>query len=231
MNIVISGASRGIGKAIALKLSEEKVHRVLITGRNESSLKIISSNALYNNILTYEMDLANVEIHATGFVKFIRENMGNVDIIINNAGAIKVQDFLDFSLIDARKLMEINFFGPSELIRQLVPLMPEGSHIINISSMGAYQGSSKYKGLSFYSAAKAALACLTECLAAELSERKISVNCLALGAVQTEMLEEAFPGYKAPVSADDMGSFIAGFALNGQRCFNGKIIPVAISDP
>jgi NAD(P)-dependent dehydrogenase (short-subunit alcohol dehydrogenase family) len=110
-------------------------------------------------------------------------------------------------------------------------LMPYGSHIINISSMGGFQGSSKYRGLSYYSASKAAIACLSECLAEEFSESGIRVNCLALGSVQTEMLAEAFPGYKAPVDASEMAHFISDFALNGSKYFNGKIIPVAINNP
>src|SRR5665647_2552069 len=97
---------------------------------------------------------------------------------------------------EGRIIMETNFFGPGSLIRIVKPLMPSGSHIVNISSMGGYQGSSKYRGLSYYSASKAALACLTECLALEFNRFRISVNCLALGSVQTEMLDEAFPGYK-----------------------------------
>jgi NAD(P)-dependent dehydrogenase (short-subunit alcohol dehydrogenase family) len=97
--------------------------------------------------------------------------------------------------------------------------------------MGGFQGSAKYKGLSYYSASKAAIACLTECLAKEFSEYGIRVNCLALGAVQTEMLDEAFPGYKAPVNAKQMAEFVSGFALNGHKFFNGKILPVAIGNP
>jgi NAD(P)-dependent dehydrogenase (short-subunit alcohol dehydrogenase family) len=109
--------------------------------------------------------------------------------------------------------------------------MLEGSHIVNISSMGGFQGSSKYRGLSYYSASKAAIGCLTECLAIEFSEAGIKVNCLAIGAVQTEMFEEAFPGLKAPVSASEMGRYVSEFALNGHKFFNGKILPVAISNP
>jgi NAD(P)-dependent dehydrogenase (short-subunit alcohol dehydrogenase family) len=109
--------------------------------------------------------------------------------------------------------------------------MDKGSHIVNIASMGGFQGSSKYPGLSCYSASKAALACLTECLAGEFTESGIKVNCLALGSVQTEMLEEAFPGYKAPVDAQEMAEFIADFALKGHKFFNGKILPVAVNNP
>jgi NAD(P)-dependent dehydrogenase (short-subunit alcohol dehydrogenase family) len=132
---------------------------------------------------------------------------------------------------EARMIMETNFFGPASLIRVVKPLMPSGSHIVNISSMGGYQGSSKYRGLSYYSASKAALACLTECLATEFTGLGISVNCLALGSVQTEMINEAFPGYKAPVDAKQMAEYISGFALTGHKFFNGKILPVAVSNP
>jgi NAD(P)-dependent dehydrogenase (short-subunit alcohol dehydrogenase family) len=97
--------------------------------------------------------------------------------------------------------------------------------------MGGFQGSVKFKGLSYYSASKAAISCLTECLANEFSESRISVNCLALGAVQTEMLNEAFPGYKAPVEAHEMAEFISEFALSGHKFFNGKILPVAVGTP
>ena len=97
--------------------------------------------------------------------------------------------------------------------------------------MGGFQGSVKYKGLAYYSASKAALACLTECLAVELAELGISANCLALGSVQTEMFENAFPGFKAPIQPAEMAAFISYFAVNGNKFFNGKILPVAVSNP
>lgn len=97
--------------------------------------------------------------------------------------------------------------------------------------MGAFQGSAKFAGLSAYSASKAALHTLTECLALELADRQIKVNCLALGSAQTEMLEQAFPGYQSPVMAFEMGKYIADFALTGHRFFNGKILPVAVTTP
>jgi NAD(P)-dependent dehydrogenase (short-subunit alcohol dehydrogenase family) len=72
---------------------------------------------------------------------------------------------------------------------------------------------------------------MTECMATEFSKSGISVNCLALGSVQTEMMELAFPGYKAPVKAFEMAGFIADFAVNGNKFFNGKILPVAVNNP
>jgi NAD(P)-dependent dehydrogenase (short-subunit alcohol dehydrogenase family) len=161
----------------------------------------------------------------------VSDHFGRVDILVNIAGFLITKDFLDMANDEARLMMETNFFGPASLIRILKPIMPAGSHIVNITSMGGFQGSAKYKGLSYYSASKAALACLTECLANEFAEYGISVNCLALGAVQTEMLDEAFPGYKAPVDAKQMAKFISDFALNGHKFFNGKILPVAVGNP
>jgi NAD(P)-dependent dehydrogenase (short-subunit alcohol dehydrogenase family) len=97
--------------------------------------------------------------------------------------------------------------------------------------MGGFQGAAKFPGLSAYSSSKAALAGLTECLAEELKSKNISVNCLAIGAVQTEMLAKAFPGYKAPLKPNQMAEFICNFALTGHTYFNGKIIPVASTTP
>ena len=128
-------------------------------------------------------------------------------------------------------MIETNFFGPAAFIKLSAPLMPPGSHIVNISSMGGFQGSSKYRGLSVYSASKAAISCLSECLAGEFSGLGISVNCLALGSVQTEMFENAFPGFNAQMSPEEMAGFIVWFASNGHKFFNGKVLPVAVNNP
>ena len=116
-------------------------------------------------------------------------------------------------------------------IQNTLPLMQSGSHIVNIGSMGGFQGSVKFPGLAAYSASKAALHTLTECLAFELADQGIKVNCLALGSAQTEMLEKAFPGYESPVMAFEMGKYIADFARTGHKFFNGKTLPVAVTTP
>jgi NAD(P)-dependent dehydrogenase (short-subunit alcohol dehydrogenase family) len=97
--------------------------------------------------------------------------------------------------------------------------------------MGGVQGTVKFPGLSAYSSSKAALAGLTECLAIEFQDKDIAVNCLALGAVQTEMLQEAFPGFKAPVSPDKMAEFIGNFVLTAHHFMNGKVLPISLSTP
>ena len=131
------------------------------------------------------------------------------------------------------KMVRVNFLGSVKFIQVLLPKLggKKVSHVINIGSMGGFQGSSKFPGLSVYSASKAALASITECLATEFYDRNIRFNCLALGAVQTEMLTEAFPGYKAPVSPESMAEYIVEFGLNGHKFFNGKVLPVSLIDP
>ena len=139
----------------------------------------------------------------------------------------------DYSWEEIRQVFNINFFGPALFTKLLISNLGsiEPGHVVNIGGMGGYQGSVKFPGLSFYSASKAAIANLTECLAEEYKEYNISFNCLAMGAVNTEMLKKAFPGYIAPVEPDQMGKFIAEFAISGHKYFNGKVIPVSLSTP
>ena len=229
MNIIINGGTRGIGKEVVLKLAQNPDNQILVTGRNITSLNSLYSGS--GNIRIIPLDLSVIDTNIVSFRESVNSCFKVVDILINMAGVLILKDFSDFGNNEARAIMETNFFGPASVIRIVKPMMPKGSHIVNISSMGGFQGSAKFKGLSYYSASKAALACLSECLAEEFRESGISVNCLALGAVQTEMFAKAFPGFKSPVDAKEMAEYISGFALNGHKFFNGNIIPVATNNP
>jgi short-subunit dehydrogenase len=229
MNIIVNGGTRGIGKEVVLNLAQDNRNQILVTGRNEKALKSLSTR--FRNVHILPIDLSVFDAQIESFRNAVFSHFNCVDILINMAGLLFAKEFMDIENNEARLMMETNFFGPASVIRVVKPIMSEGTHIVNISSMGGFQGSAKYKGLSYYSASKAALACLSECMAMEFMESGISVNCLALGSVQTEMLEEAFPGYKAPVAAKNMAEFISYFALNGHKFMNGKIIPVAVNNP
>jgi len=231
MNILITGGSKGIGREVAMSLAADKNNQVLVTGRDENALRSLENDAPHENISRYVIDFSEAGNTYTTFAEHVSSVFSIVDILVNNAGSLVNKGFTELNDAEIRQMMEINYFAPAAIIRYLFPLFRKGSHIINISSMGGYQGSTKFNGLSCYSASKAAIACLTECLASEFSEYGISVNCLAPGSVSTEMLSEAFPGYNAPVSAREMGDFIAWFALNGGKLFNGKILPVALTTP
>jgi len=229
MNIIVNGGSRGIGKEVVLYLSRDINNQIIVTGRNVTALKSLSAASPNIHPVTSDISVHD-DLESTFTGKIVR-HFSRVDILINMAGALVSKEFMNIDDKEARSMMETNFFGPATVIRMVKPLMPEGSHIVNISSMGGFQGSVKFSGLAYYSASKAAISCLSECLAEEFKGSRISVNCIALGAVQTEMLGVAFPGYKAPVEAAEIAPFISYFALNCHKFMNGRIIPVSANNP
>jgi len=224
-NVIITGTSRGIGFELA-QLFAKNNYQVLALSRNSEPLEALNQK----NITTISVDLS----HENDFKKvitFVSSNWKTVDILINNAGKLINKPFKDLTTSDFLEVYKVNVFGVAELTRQLLPYFSKGSHVVNISSIGGIQGSLKFPGLAAYSSSKGALLTLTELLAEEYKEQQIAFNALALGAVQTEMLEEAFPGYKASVSANEMADYIYNFALNGNKFYNGKILQVSSTTP
>ncbi|MFC6102939.1 SDR family oxidoreductase [Olivibacter domesticus] len=234
MNIVITGASSGVGFEAVLTLILQNNHHVVALARSHDKLKRLYEIAKGLNpdcnLYPARFDIVHDD-YETGLLPFINEKIGHVDILINNAGILINKPFMEITTIDFAEMLQTNVLGHVKMIKQLVPIMPNGSHIVNIGSMGGFQGSVKFPGLAAYSASKAALHALTECLALELADKKINVNCLALGSAQTEMLEKAFPNYESPIAAFEMGKYIADFALTGHKFFNGKVLPVAVTTP
>ena len=225
-NIVITGTSRGIGFEL-VSIFSEMGHNVLALSRNK---KPVADKDL-NNVHTFSFDITEEDSHMR-VQSYIKENWNSrVDVLINNAGSLLNKSFEETTSEDFRKVYEVNVFGVASFTRKLLDFMNDTSHVLNISSMGGVQGSVKFPGLSVYSSSKGALLTLTELLAEEYKENGPSFNALALGAVQTEMLEEAFPGYKAPVTAEEMAKYIADFSLNGHKFYNGKIMQVSNSTP
>ena len=234
MNIIITGASSGVGFEAALELILSGKHKVIALARSKDKLeKLLEiAHGLNPDAEIYGLTFDIVHDDYADLQQFIKNNFDNrVDILINNAGVLINKPFIKLKELDFVEMLQSNFIGHVRMIQGLVHLMPQGSHIVNIGSMGGFQGGVKFAGLSAYSASKAALHALTECLALELAEQEIKVNCLALGSAQTEMLEEAFPGYQSPVMAFEMGKYIADFSITGHRFFNGKVLPVAVTTP
>ncbi len=225
MNIVVTGASRGIGKEICLNMAKEKSNAIIAVARSQQNPFIGIDNISYLNF-----DLNNTH-SLPNLVHNIKEKSDDIDILINNAGALINKPMEDITPDEFDIMVNTNLKSTFFLTQKLLPLINSGAHIVNISSMGGYQGSAKFPGLSVYSAAKGAVAVLSECLAEELKERNISVNALALGAVHTEMLMKAFPGYEAPLKPSQMAEYICEFALSGHKFMNGKVIPVSLSTP
>ena len=221
-NIVIVGTSRGIGKQLVALLADD--NNVLALSRNTAPLKAFEKNTNVN-IETFDVSKDDLSV-------LIKKHFKQVDVLINNAGYLVNKPILDITLKDIEQSYQTNVFGLIKNCQAVIPFMQQkGGHIVNVGSMGGFQGSVKFPGLSIYSSSKAAVASFTECLAEELKDTKIKTNCLALGAAQTEMLAEAFPDYKAPLSAKKMAEFIADFSLNSHQWINGKVIPVSLSTP
>lgn len=234
MNIVITGASSGVGYEAVLELILDPDNAVIALARSEEKLQNLSEVALNLNpgcnLITLGFDIVHGDYPAD-LIPFIEERFGKVDALVNNAGTLINKPFEQITQLDFVEMLQTNFLGHVKMIQSLLPLMRKGAHIVNIGSMGGFQGSIKFPGLAAYSASKAALHTLTECLALELADAGIKINCLALGSAQTEMLAKAFPGYLSPVKPAEMGKFIADFTLTGHSIFNGKILPVSVTTP
>ena len=224
-NIIITGTSRGIGFEL-VHLFANQGHNVLALSRNAQPV----SNLHFDNITSLAFDLC-VEEDYKKVETFVKNEWNNVDILINNAGLLLNKPFAETTFKDFSKVYQTNVFGVSEMIRTVLPFMKNDSHVITISSMGGIQGSMKFSGLSAYSSSKGAVITLTELLAEEYKDSGPQFNVLALGAVQTEMLKEAFPDYQAPTTAKEMAEYIQEFSLNGNKYYNGKVLQVSNSTP
>ncbi|RVU00196.1 SDR family oxidoreductase [Mucilaginibacter limnophilus] len=234
MNIIITGASSGVGFEAVIDLCVSGKHKVIALARSQDKLERLLqiSKDLNPDCTVYALAFDLVYDDHNALREFIASHFDNrVDVLINNAGVLINKPFLQLGEADFVEMLQSNYLAHVRMIKTVVDIMPAGAHILNIGSMGGFQGSVKFPGLVAYSASKAALHTLTECLALELVEQQIKVNCLALGSAQTEMLEKAFPGYESPVMAFEMGKYIADFALTGHKFFNGKVLPVAVTTP
>ena len=224
-NIIITGTSRGIGYELVQQLAAGG-HNILALSRHTATIEALKLPNVH--CIAFDITLASDRETVADFVK---GQWGQVDILIHNAGKLINKPFEELTEEDFLEVYKVNVFGVAQLTRQLLPFMEKGAHVVSISSMGGIQGSLKFGGLAAYSSSKGALITLSELLAEEYKERGIIFNTLALGAVQTEMLAEAFPDYKAKISPQEMAHYIADFALNASKIFNGKVLQVANTTP
>ncbi|RFC53680.1 SDR family NAD(P)-dependent oxidoreductase [Brumimicrobium aurantiacum] len=225
--IVVVGSSRGIGRELVLQFAQEKSNTVIALSRNIDAMDLAFKA---ENIHFGYIDLTSKKLHEE--MDAVLNAFPKIDVVINNAGRLVNKAFLELTRDDIDACYQTNAIGVMHATQYVVPRMLEnGGHIVNISTIGAFQGSVKFPGLSAYSTSKAGITSFTELFAEEYKDTKIKMNCLCLGAVQTEMLEEAFPGLKAPVSPAEMAEYIVDFTFNAPQYFNGKILPVSSTTP
>ncbi len=225
-NIIITGTSRGIGYEMVAILAQAG-HSVLALSRNVAPV----SGLEITNCHCFSCDITDPDAIKKVPLFLKEKGWKQVDVLINNSGYLVNKPFSELSLEDFKQSYDVNVFGVFSLTQALLPFFKKSSHVVNISSMGGVQGSAKFPGLAAYSSSKGALITLTELLAEEFKQTGPSFNVLALGAVQTEMLEEAFPGYKAPLTARQMAQYIIDFSLTGNTFYNGKVLEVSSSTP
>ena len=234
-NILITGCSRGIGFETVKRFTNTLDVNIFAISRNLKGLKKLKKecNQINKkaNIHIISADLSEFSL-VNNIISDLKAQLnGKLDGIIHNAGYLIKKDFNKLSFKDLNDSFNINCFAPFILTQKLIPFFSKNIHVVSISSMGGVQNSQKFPGLSLYSTSKGTLITLTQCLAEEYKNTGFKFNCLALGAVQTEMLNKAFPDYKAPVSAAEMGEFIVNFYSHGAQYFNGQVIPVSMATP
>lgn len=223
-NIIITGTSRGIGYELALQFANAG-HKVLAISR-----KVPQAFIENQNISCLAVDISE-EDNLQKVHDFVANTWHNVDVLIHNAGALINKPFGQITAQEFEYVYKVNVFGVAALNRVVLPFMQKGAHVVTISSIGGVKGTVKFAGLAAYSSSKGAVITLSELLAEEYKEQGIAFNVLALGAVNTEMLKEAFPGYEAPLSAGEMANYIYDFALTGNKYYNGKVLEVSSSTP
>lgn len=223
-NIIITGTSRGIGYELALQFANAG-HKVLAISR-----KVPQAFIENQNISCLAVDISE-EDNLQKVHDFIANTWHSVDVLIHNAGALINKPFAQITAQEFEYVYKVNVFGVAALNRVVLPFMQKGGHVVTISSIGGVKGTVKFAGLAAYSSSKGAVITLSELLAEEYKEQGIAFNVLALGAVNTEMLQEAFPGYEAPLSAGEMANYIYDFALTGNKYYNGKVLEVSSSTP
>lgn len=173
MNILVTGASKGIGKAIASEL--KNIGEVFVTGRNEKAL--VACNPKGFCVCDLSKDINNL-------VEFIEKN--NIDVLINNAGEYLYGELEALMPADIERIYQTNLITPAYLISKVIPHMKgqRWGRIINIGSISGVMGEAY---ASIYSSSKAGLIGLTKALALELAEYEITVNTINPGWVETEL--------------------------------------------
>lgn len=234
MKAFITGVGSGIGKETCMEFLANgwDVVGVIRNSNYESGLLDLAAN-LPGTLTLVKIDLSEQNFQVK--LDKLLSNLKGLEInsLINVAGVLSPMLISEYEEDNIQEILSVNFISPVLIIKSVLPFMmgSEFHNIINITSMSGFQGSVRFPGLGIYGASKAALSSITESLSVELQEYNIPINALALGSVNTEMLKEAFPEYTAKTQASEMAAYIFSFASHGFKFYNGKTLPVAISNP
>jgi 3-oxoacyl-[acyl-carrier protein] reductase len=182
---VVTGGSKGIGKAIATALANDGCN-IVITSRHQQDLNETAHELreLDAKVLTHKSDVRNLD-DMKNLAASVQKEFGAADILVNNAGIGRFGEILNLNEEDFRATLETNLFGVFYCTKSFLPLMIKngGGHIVNISSLA---GKNSFAGGSAYCASKHALLSFSECLMLEVRHHNIKVTTICPGTVQTE---------------------------------------------
>ncbi len=210
---IVTGGGRGIGAATAELLAASGA-RVVIASRTPGELattaRRVAARAGADRVLAVETDLTR-EASVVALFDRTLEHFGDLHILVNNAGRFEGGDFPELEADAWDRVQAVNvrgaFLASREAFRRLGRL-GHGGAIVNVSSLGGIRGTEKFPGFTAYTASKFALVGLTESLAVEGRELGVRVNCVAPGAVDTQMMRQAAPFLRTRTTAPDVARSI-----------------------
>ena len=189
LNALITGASRGIGRAIALKYAEEGADLFLAATKKENLEEVAAEvRSMHRRVFTYGLDVSDRK-QASQLVEKSVSELGRVDILVNNAGVYKAARFIDYSPEDFDRILKVNLYGAFHVLQLVVRhMLKRGTgQVINIASTAGKWGSMNQ---SAYNTSKHGLVGLTRCVALETASAGLRVNAICPGFVETDLLSE-----------------------------------------
>ncbi len=227
-SILITGATGGLGKDMVFE-SLKKGWKVYACGRNKEKIELLveQCDKMIGSIEPIIFDHENITKEK---LDNLFGNIETLDYVINNAGKYLKKEFESINEKDLLSIYKINVFTPLYIIQSLKGKLAKSKEpqVINIGSAGGVTETTKFSGFSAYSSSKGAISILSECIAVDLAETNIYVNCFALGAVRTQMLMNAFPNYNGGVESKDAAKYIINY-LSLPRLNNGKTFVLNLS--
>jgi short-subunit dehydrogenase len=236
MNIVITGASKGLGKAIAEIFGDDKQgHKLLLCSRNKEALQLtgkgLQGRFPRTTVLTKTCDLSNKE-DLQAFADWVLKQAPRIDVLVNNAGTFIPGSVHNEEEGVLEKMIELNLYGPYRLTRLLLPSMMNpanpGGHIFNICSIASFQA---YKNGGAYSISKFALAGFSKNLREEMKPHNIKVTAVYPGAAYTDSWKGSGVDPKRIMEAADIAKMIyAASQLSPQACVEDIVVRPQLGD-
>ncbi|HET9955751.1 MAG TPA: 3-oxoacyl-ACP reductase family protein [Polyangiaceae bacterium] len=232
---LVTGASRGIGRAIARGLAQRGCHVVINYAQNQAAAQAVHEEL---NRAGYACSIARSDVSnwdaVQDLMRSIRGELGRLDILVNNAGVLEEKLFFFQSLERFWEVMRINLGGTANLCKAATPLLGarKAGRIVNLSSIAASHGTT---GLSAYACSKAGIEALTKVLARELASSGIRVNAVAPGLIQTEMTESLRSASTKPEALrrqpverlgrpEEVAELVSFLALDAPDYFTGEVL-------